>query len=87
MSRIVAPSLAFVLLLGLLLSLSPLAGHSQEAPPASTTLPAGVEVAASGLTNPRSFTWDSDGQLYLALAGTGGPDRIVRGGDGHQQHR
>jgi plastocyanin len=76
MSRIVAMSLSFVLLLGLLLSLSPRVGESQEA----VTLPAGVEVVASGLTNPRGFAWDADGELYLALAGTGGPDRIVREG-------
>ena len=33
-----------------------------------------VTVVASGLTNPRGFTWDSDGTLYVALAGTGGPN-------------
>lgn len=32
----------------------------------------GVTVVASGLTNPRGFTWGGDGTLYLALAGTGG---------------
>lgn len=31
-----------------------------------------VEVLANGLTNPRGFAWDTDGTLYLALAGAGG---------------
>ena len=44
---------------------------AQEASPA-TELSAGVEVVANGLTNPRGFTWDADGSLYLALAGMGG---------------
>lgn len=48
-----------------------------EASPAAGNLPAGVEVVASGLTNPRGFTWGSDGSLFLALAGTGGPDQII----------
>jgi hypothetical protein len=32
------------------------------------------EVVAGGLTNPRGFTWAEDGTLYVALAGTGGPN-------------
>ncbi len=32
----------------------------------------GVTAVATGLTNPRGFTWGSDGTLYVALAGTGG---------------
>jgi sugar lactone lactonase YvrE len=32
----------------------------------------GVTTVATGLTNPRGFTWGPDGTLYLALAGTGG---------------
>jgi sugar lactone lactonase YvrE len=39
-------------------------------PPAGSA--AGGDVAASGLTNPRGFTWDADGTLYVALAGNGG---------------
>jgi hypothetical protein len=34
----------------------------------------GVAVAA-GLTNPRGFTWDADGNLVVALAGSGGPNQ------------
>ena len=80
MSRLFALGLSFVVFVALVVSLSPLAGHSQEATPAATTLPPGVEVVASGLTNPRGFAWDVDGQLYLALAGTGGPDKLIREG-------
>ena len=32
----------------------------------------GVTVVADNLTNPRGFTWGTDGTLYLALAGNGG---------------
>ena len=32
----------------------------------------GVTTIASGLTNPRGFTWGSDGTIYLAQAGIGG---------------
>ena len=31
-----------------------------------------IIVAASGLQNPRGFTWGPDGELYVALAGSGG---------------
>lgn len=31
-----------------------------------------ITVVASGLTNPRGFTWRDDGTIYIALAGTGG---------------
>src|SRR5688500_13244066 len=50
---------------------------AQEASPVATPVAAGVEVVASGLTNPRGFTWGDDGTLYLALAGTGGEDQLV----------
>ncbi|MBA2519229.1 MAG: ScyD/ScyE family protein [Chloroflexia bacterium] len=70
-------SLAVPFVLVALLSLLPLAGGAQDATPSSGELPAGVEVVASGLTNPRGFTWDADGNLYLALAGSGGPDQIA----------
>ena len=42
---------------------------AQEAtPPASEP----VTLVAHRLTNPRGFTWDSNGDLYVALAGSGG---------------
>lgn len=75
-------SRAFVMpsLLVLLLSSLPLAVGAQEATPVSGDLPDGVEVVASGLTNPRGFTWDAEGNLYLALAGSGGPNQVVADG-------
>src|SRR5688500_19208153 len=65
-----------VTLSALLLMLSAGLGftRAQEATPMASPAAAGVEVVASGLTNPRGFTWGEDGTLYLALAGTGGPD-------------
>lgn len=50
----------------------PAPAATQEAALSAASLPSGVEVVASGLTNPRGFTWDDDGTLYLALAGAGG---------------
>ena len=56
--------------------------YAQGAPSeGNPDLPEGVSVVASGLTNPRGFAWDDDGTLYLALAGTGGPNQVV-GDDG-----
>ena len=34
----------------------------------------GPTVVASGLTNPRGFTWGADGTMFVALAGGGGPN-------------
>lgn len=45
---------------------------AQEATPMPGLPTGGLPVAASGLTNPRGFTWGPDGTLYVALAGTGG---------------
>jgi plastocyanin len=81
MSRVSTISLRLVLILTLLLSAAPLAVRAQEATPTTTSLPDGVEVVASGLTNPRGFTWGADGELFLALAGTGGPTQVI-GEDG-----
>ncbi len=71
MSRTPAVSVSLVLIFTLLLSAAPLAVRAQEATPMAGALPDGVEVVASGLTNPRGFTWGADGELFLALAGTG----------------
>ena len=70
-------SLAIVSLLGL----APATALGQDATPAAGAMPDGVTVVASGLTNPRGFAWDDDGALYLALAGTGGPNQVI-GEDG-----
>ena len=37
----------------------------------------GITTIASGLTNPRGFSWGPDGALYLAQAGTGGDNHIA----------
>jgi plastocyanin len=74
MARVLA-----LLLVLLLTSMAP-ARAQESATPAATNLPAGVTVVASGLTNPRGFTWGSDGTLYLALAGTGGPNQVIAEG-------
>src|SRR3954464_11340947 len=41
-------------------------------PVAGSPVPSGVTFVASGLSNPRGFSWAPDGTLYLAQAGTGG---------------
>jgi hypothetical protein len=58
------------------LAAAPLAVRAQNATPvegAATPPAGGGTVIASGLTHPRGFTWDADGNLYVGLAGTGGP--------------
>ncbi len=57
-------------LLVLLAGATPLA--AQEASPEAGSRTGGLPVVASGLTNPRGVTWDPDGTLYVALAGSGG---------------
>ncbi|MGI8485325.1 MAG: ScyD/ScyE family protein [Thermomicrobiales bacterium] len=50
---------------------------AEVATPAGSPAPTGpVTVAAHWLTNPRGFTWDSNGVLYVALAGTGGAEIV-----------
>lgn len=57
-------------LVGLLVVANPGAALAQLGTPVAST--EGITLAASGLENPRGFTWDVDGTLYVALAGTGG---------------
>ncbi len=49
---------------------------SPEASPVSIASPLasspGISLYAGGLENPRGMTWDGDGTMYVALAGTGG---------------
>jgi hypothetical protein len=52
----------------------PLSIAAQDATPVAD--PGPFEVLASGLSNPRGFSWGGDGTLYLTLAGTGGGTRI-----------
>ena len=65
-------SRATLLTIGLVLSTLPAGALGQDSTPVATRLPDGVTVIASGLTNPRGFTWDVNGELYVALAGVGG---------------
>src|SRR5215204_4387183 len=74
MSRMRAVSISLVLIFTLLLGAAPLAVRAQDATPMAGALPDGAEVVASGLTNPRGFTWGADGTLFVALAGGGGPN-------------
>jgi hypothetical protein len=65
--RLAAIATCFVVLLSLIAVTFP--AGAQEAKPSSD---GNVTSVATGLTNPRGFTWGDDGTLYLALAGTGG---------------
>ncbi len=68
---IVRPSVLIASLVLLMTSaLAPVV--AQDATPMPGLPTGGLPVAASGLTNPRGFTWGPDGTLYVALAGTGG---------------
>lgn len=59
------------------LAFAGLRAATTTAAPESTPAPAGpVTVAARWLTNPRGFTWDRDGVLHVALAGTGGAEIV-----------
>lgn len=56
------------------------AAEAQEAPPT----PAGpVTLAAHRLTNPRGFAWDQRGDLYVALAGSGGAGVLGSDAEGY----
>ncbi len=46
-------------------------GATPTAPAPGAQSTDGITLVASGLANPRGFTWDADGTLYVALAGTG----------------
>lgn len=62
------------------LARSPLAVWAQEASPPATIEPTAngeISVVADGLANPRGFTWDADGALLIALAGSGGTEPSV----------
>jgi hypothetical protein len=47
--------------------------RAQDATPVTDQVGTSV-VVASGLVNPRGFTWGPDGALYVASAGNGGPN-------------
>jgi len=67
------------LMVGGLLSATLGAASAQDASPAAAAppaLPAGCNVVASGLANPRHITVASDGTVYVALAGEAGDNSI-----------
>ncbi len=61
---------------------------AQDASPAAGPAPGqptgGLPVVASGLTNPRGFTWGPDGTFYVALAGSGGTNRATEDSPANQ---
>ena len=69
MSRLPGITRTLALVVTLVLGLAPLAVHAQSATPVAT--PAGT-TAATGLVNPRGFTWGADGTMFVGLAGSGG---------------
>ena len=62
-------SSSLVSLFVVLLGLAPFVAQAQGATPVAATPTTPI---ATGLTNPRAFTWGADGTLYVALAGSGG---------------
>ena len=50
--------------------------------PATAHAQKGFTVVASGLNNPHGLTFGSDGSLYIAEAGAGGPGASIKSGDG-----
>ncbi|MGH2558448.1 MAG: ScyD/ScyE family protein, partial [Thermomicrobiales bacterium] len=59
------------------LAQSPLAALAQDASPEAVAEPTAngeISIVAEGLANPRGFTWDDSGALWVALAGSGGAD-------------
>jgi hypothetical protein len=67
---LVVPLAVTLVLLG-----APLWAVAQDASPMASPGAMPGTVIASGLTNPRDFTWGADGTLYVALAGSGGGTR------------
>ena len=59
-----------LVLVSLLIAATPLAVLAQQATPVVST--EGITLAASGLDNPRGFTWGADGSFYVTEAGSGG---------------
>ncbi|MDQ3413293.1 MAG: ScyD/ScyE family protein [Chloroflexota bacterium] len=57
-------------LVALLATMLPALGAAQSAEDV-------ISLAASGLNNPRGFTWDDEDRLYVAVAGRGGTDSMI----------
>lgn len=83
MQRFVTPrkvTVGLMLAAMLLLTRNPATAQdaTPQTAPAASPGPAGISFIASGLTNPRGFTWGPDGTLYLAQAGNGGQHLDVK---------
>lgn len=67
-----------VLAIGAALLGAPIVTGAQPGPP--PPLPDNVQVIASGLLNPRGFTWGPDGSIYVAEAGSPPAGYVPSGG-------
>lgn len=65
----------FAVLTALMLSLLPVLGLAQDSE--ETEARDAVTLVASGLNNPRGFTWNADGELIVATAGAGGSNQMT----------
>lgn len=48
---------------------------AQDATPEARSADAGITLAASGVFNPRGFTWNGDGTMFVGSAGIGGTQK------------
>ncbi len=80
MARLISRLVLLVSLVAVLLGVAPASTLGQDATPMAAALPDGVTIVANGLDNPRNFTWDEAGELYLSIAGIGGPSMGDVGG-------
>jgi plastocyanin len=67
--------ISFILLCIASLGFAPVAIFAQEATPA-VDMSDSVTIVASDLTNPRGFTWGTDGTMFLATGGAGGDTQV-----------
>jgi hypothetical protein len=72
MSRLATVTGAVVIAVMPLLGLAPVVAIAQQETPGAEGGTAAAAIVASGMINPRGFTWGEDGTLYVALAGNGG---------------
>ena len=72
MSRLTSIASPLIAVAMVAVGIAPLTASARSSTPTSGPATAGAAVVASGLVNPRGFTWDKDGTLYVALAGNGG---------------
>jgi hypothetical protein len=68
-SRVFAGVVSAVLVFA---SIAPINAVAQVPTPGANGIPEGIELVATGLTNPRGFDLGPDGSLYVGLGGVGG---------------